>query len=177
MPLAYTVSDFDEQVRRHKDRVYGYACYMLHDRQEAADVTQEVLMRFWHHFDELDTDRTLGWLMRTTRNACIDALRKRQSQRRVMEANPDAVAAATEQGPTPARRAESADLQHHLKQAMARLDEPYRSVVILREVQGLAYKDISGALDMPLNTVKVYLHRGRKKLRTQLKEITDYELA
>lgn len=171
------MSSFEEQLQRYNDRVYGYACYMLDDREAAADVTQEVLVRFWEHFAEIDEDGALGWLLRTTRNACIDALRKRQTQQRYFRAGLSDVPTPDGAAPSPADDAESADFRRHLKQALSRIDEPYRSVVILREVQELAYKEISGALDMPLNTVKVYVHRGRKKLRKQLREVTNHEFA
>ena len=58
---------------------------------------------------------------------------------------------------------------------MSRIAEPYRSIVILREVQELKYEEISGAMNLPLNTVKVYLHRGRKMLREQLSEVMHRE--
>ena len=48
------------------------------------------------------------------------------------------------------------------------LGEPYRSILILREIEGLRYREISEILDLPLNTVRVYIHRGRRQLREQL---------
>ena len=68
-----------------------------------------------------------------------------------------------------------ADTRNKLIAAVDRLPDPYRSIVILREIQDLKYEEISGAMDMPLNTVKVYLHRGRKMLREQLREVMDRE--
>ena len=61
--------------------------------------------------------------------------------------------------------------------ALDRVDAPYRRVVALRELQGFKYKEIAEALDMPLNTVKVYLHRGRKKLRAELDQMLGPALA
>ncbi len=54
--------------------------------------------------------------------------------------------------------------------ALGRVPEPYRSIIVMREVQGMSYEEIADALDMPLNTIKVYLHRGRKMLQAQLLE-------
>jgi RNA polymerase sigma-70 factor (ECF subfamily) len=56
-----------------------------------------------------------------------------------------------------------------LEAALATLDEPYRSIVVMREIQDMAYAEIVNALEMPLNTVKVYLHRGRRMLREALR--------
>jgi RNA polymerase sigma-70 factor (ECF subfamily) len=56
-----------------------------------------------------------------------------------------------------------------VKRALDELAEPYKTVVVLREIQGMTYEKVSQALEMPLNTVKVYLHRGRRKLREALR--------
>ncbi len=168
---------FEEQVHRYQDRVFGFACHLLHNRAAAADVTQDVLIRFWEHRATLDPNRVLPWLMRVTRNACIDAMRRRSTRRDVFGGASEAVRRAPCHRPSPQADAEASDFQGHLERALAQLDEPYRSIVILREVQDLKYKEISATLDLPLNTVKVYLHRGRKQLRNRLAEHIDYEVA
>lgn len=171
------MSDFEQQVRQYQDRVFGFAQYFLKNREAAQDVTQDVLIRFWEHHDDVDDDRALGWLLRVTRNACIDALRKRKTRRNAITVNTDGLDRATSPAPSPAADAEASDFRDHLEQALDDVDEPYRSVIILREIQNLKYREISEALDMPMNTVKVYVHRGRKKLRKQLTEVIDHENA
>jgi RNA polymerase sigma-70 factor (family 1) len=167
---------FERVVYRYQDRVYAFACYFLGDREAAADVTQEVLLRLWRHRDDVDEARVLGWLLRVTRNACIDALRKRRATRHVMQVDEDKVARAESGTCSPAEAAQAADIRQHLERALERLKEPYRSIVILREIQEMKYEEICGALDLPLNTVKVYLHRGRKMLREQLSEVMQREM-
>lgn len=171
------MSSFEQQVRQYQDRVYGFAQYYLKNREAAQDVTQDVLIRFWEHRDEVDPDHTLGWLLRVTRNACIDELRKRKTRRNALTVNTDGLDQATGSRPSPAEETETADFREHLKEAIDEVDEPYRSVIILREIQNLKYKEISEALDMPMNTVKVYVHRGRKKLRNQLSQVTHHEVS
>jgi RNA polymerase sigma-70 factor (ECF subfamily) len=168
---------FEQQVHAYQDRVYGFACYFLKDRVQAQDVTQDVLLRFWQHYDDIDTDRALGWLLRVTRNACIDVIRKRKTRRKSVTVDTEGVERAASEARSPHALAETADFQVHLDRALEAVDEPYRSVVILREIQHLKYKEIAEALDMPINTVKVYIHRGRKKLRTQLANLLDHEVA
>lgn len=168
---------FEEQVRRYQDRVYGFACSLLDDREAAADVTQDVLICFWKRRSEISHGKTLNWLMRVTRNACIDVLRKRKTRRRLLGANTDSLEQTSGRQDSPVHAAEMADFRAHLQKALTRIDEPYRSVVILRELQELQYREISEVLDMPLNTVKVYLHRGRKRLRKQIAEVMDHEIA
>lgn len=166
---------FEQLVHQYQDRVYGFACYFLGDREAAQDVTQEVLIRLWRHRGEVDGDRALGWLMRVARNACIDVHRKRRSTRAVMTVDTDGVLDAAGDAESPAEATEAHDFQRHLRRALDALADPYRSIVILREVQDMKYEEISGAMNLPLNTVKVYLHRGRKMLREQLSEVMNRE--
>jgi RNA polymerase sigma-70 factor (ECF subfamily) len=61
--------------------------------------------------------------------------------------------------------AERSVLRSRLEAALGELNEPYRSIVVMREIQGLAYEEIATAMNMPLGTIKVYLHRARRRLR------------
>jgi RNA polymerase sigma-70 factor (ECF subfamily) len=79
--------------------------------------------------------------------------------------------------PGPDREASSSLFRERLGAALRALGEPYRSIVILREIEEYKYEDSSEALDLPLNTVKVYLHRGRKALRKQLSQISEHDYA
>jgi len=166
-------SAFEHQVDAHEDRVYRIARSMLKDAATAQDVTQEVLVKLWEHQDELDEDGLMAWLSTVTRNACIDKLRARQRRRKKVRVDSDGVDRAESPSRTPDRHAETEDLRDHVLDALDRVGDPYRRVVALRELQGLKYKEIAEALDMPLNTVKVYLHRGRKKLQAQLDRALD----
>lgn len=99
-------------------------------------------------------------------------MRKRHAYRSlVAEGDFDTVlATAPDPALEPAAAAGQRELQAALTDAIHRLAEPYRSVVVLREIDELTYAEIAEALELPMNTVKVYLHRGRRKLREQLRE-------
>jgi RNA polymerase sigma-70 factor (ECF subfamily) len=167
------MTGIEEVIARYQRRVFTFARYFLGQREEAEDVTQEVLIRLWRHADGLDAERLGSWLQRVTRNACYDRLRQRRSAASVVapDADPEATEKAVSGGADPAALAESADFQRRLMSALGRLEEPYRSILILREVQDLKYQEISDALELPLNTVRVYIHRGRQRLREELKEV------
>lgn len=174
------LGDFEALVEEHRDRVYSLAAYVLGDREEAADVTQEVLLRLWRHLDTLDSGGNVtAWLLRVTRNHCFDLMRKRRSRRSALghPEEPEAVDRAPAGDPDPERRAQSSDLGRQLRRAVQELAEPYRSVLILREVQEMKYREISDTLEMPINTVKVNIHRGRKILRERMKEVMGHALA
>lgn len=161
-------SAFLRHVQSYENRVHNFARSLLKDAATAQDVTQDVFIKLWKHYENLDEDGILAWLMRVTRNACIDELRARKRRRKTLYVDTEGVERAESPRRAPDRQAESADLRDHVLDALERVDDPYRRVVALRELQGLKYKEIAQTLDMPLNTVKVYLHRGRKKLRAQL---------
>jgi RNA polymerase sigma-70 factor (ECF subfamily) len=177
--LSSTVTQrrFERYVRTYQHRVFGFAVYYLGDRREAEDVTQDVLIRLWHHIDTMEEERLLGWLLRVARNACVDVLRKNRARHQRIAPVLDDIAEPAGHGPLPDDDAEADDFQHHLERALAQIAEPYRSIVILREIQELKYEEISGAMDLPLGTVKVYLHRGRKMLRQHLTEVLHRETA
>ncbi len=63
-----------------------------------------------------------------------------------------------------------------MQAALGEIREPYRSIVVLREIEDLKYEEIAAALELPLNTIKVYLHRGRRMLRQRLREFVKHEV-
>jgi RNA polymerase sigma-70 factor (ECF subfamily) len=166
---------FEGIAERYQDRIFSFARYLLSNREEAEEVTQEVLIRLWRHQDGLDVERVGSWLLRVTRNACYDLLRSRRSANRAMPqvSLEDEEAAHEVAGPErdPESLAQTADFKRALAAALRELAEPYKSVVVLHEVQGLPHHEIAEALGIPEVTVRVHLHRGRKKLREQLREV------
>lgn len=168
---------FEDTAQRYQRRVYSFARYLLSSREEAEDVTQEVLLRLWRHRQGVDEERLGSWLLRVTRNACYDLLRKRRSESAAglapgFDDEAEEVAASE---PDPRSRAEATDFRRRLLAALAEIGEPYKSVVILREVQGLPHREIGEALGIPEVTVRVHLHRGRKRLREILKEDVSHD--
>jgi RNA polymerase sigma-70 factor (ECF subfamily) len=162
---------FRKMAEEYRDRIYTFALYSLRHPEEAEDVTQDVLIKLWRHSGRVDVENRAAWVMRVTRNAVIDAIRRRRSRAAVISDEADydlainysAAEADTDKGVA------SREFREALEGALAGLDDPYRSIVVMREIQELKYSEISEALEIPLNTVKVYLHRGRRMLREALK--------
>ena len=161
---------FEDVVTQQQRKVHSFAHYFLGSPEEAEDVTQEVFLKLWQNRSKVDPDRVRPWLLRVTRNACYDRLRKRRSTSRVinLDADPEIVESSPGADPGPEVDAQRADFRRHIEAELQNLGEPYRSILILREIQDLRYREISEILDMPLNTVRVYIHRGRRQLREQL---------
>lgn len=164
--------EFEQCVHEYRNRIFGFACYFLGSREDAKDITQDVFIRLWNHRAQVQIGTILPWLLRVTRNACIDHTRQ---GKRTYEINGKDVDQWETADASPADRLERLDDVAWIETAIRRVPEPYRSLLILREIQDLKYEEISGAMNLPINTVKVYLHRGRKMLRAQLREVTDRE--
>jgi RNA polymerase sigma-70 factor (ECF subfamily) len=168
---------FETTAERYRRRVFSFARSLLSNREEAEEVTQDVLLRLWRHQSQVDEERPGPWLLRVTRNACYDLLRRRRSLR--LAAGPPAEDGEAERvasaEPGPEARVQASDFRRSLQEALEAIGEPYRSVVLLREVQGLAHREISAALGIPEATVRVHLHRGRQRLRERLREVYGHD--
>jgi RNA polymerase sigma-70 factor (ECF subfamily) len=164
--------EFDAAVAAHGQKVFTLAMYLLAQREEAEDVTQEVLMRLWRRGHDVEPEKIGPWLLRVTRNACIDAIRRRRDGGRVPIEGAGAVE-VLETAPGPDTLAHASQLGRRVLHALGSLSEPGRSVVILREIQGLSYREIGEALEMPVDTVRVTLYRGRRRLREELREVHE----
>ena len=164
---------FKSLVNQHKNRVYNYSFYMLGNRFDADDITQEVLIRTWKNMDKFNYNSAKAWMMTTTHNLCIDYLRKnKKSNRRTKEIDevieeklPDRTGISSPDGIVHEKI-----LDRKLKDSINCLPESVKSPFILYQFEGLKYKEISQVLNIPLNSVRVYILRARKKLQEELKE-------
>ncbi len=159
--------EFRRLADEHGGRIYTLALCLLGAREDAEDVTQEVLVRLWRHQDRIDPARTRAWVVQVTRNLVIDFSRQRRLRSAVFAEGVDAEAAAVEVSyqARPDRAAMNGELRETLEAAVARLDEPYRTILVMREIQEFSYQEIAEAMNMPLGTMKVYLHRARRRVR------------
>ena len=162
-----TTSEFEAAVMEHKDRIHSYARGILRDPEDAKDVAQECLIRLWNHRERVDPGAGCrSWLLRSAHNLCVDRLRRRSTRREV--ARDETADDPTDARPGPERLTSSVEVAFRLEQALFALDRRDRSIVILREVEGLAYEEIAELLDLKMGTLKATLHRAREKLRHAL---------
>lgn len=145
---------------------------MLKNKMDADDVTQEVLIKIWLNLDKFMPSSVASWIMKTTHNLCIDYLRKRSVElKRTFEIDETAkeIIPDIKNENDPVIVTHFKMIGEKIKEAIKRLPEQLRSVFVLYEIEGLKYIEISQVLDMPLNSVKVYLLRARKKLQEELR--------
>ena len=161
---------FDRLVAAHQDGVYGFALHLTGDADEAADVAQEAFIRLWQKGETVADPAVRGWLFSTARHVAIDRFRKggRLSGKPGGRCVPETEAlweTTADDGPSPHESAEAGDAHAQAFAALATLRDPFRSLVLLRDVHGLSYDEVGQALGLPLTSVKVYLHRARRMLR------------
>ena len=154
------VAAFDELVRRFHRAVYRM-CWRLLRSADAEDVAQDTFVRAFVHFERFDPSRpVLPWLVAIARRLCLDVLRRRKMRARI-ETGPVAEPSA----PSPEREASLREQLSHLEKALADLDDGPREAVLLFHIEGMSYRDIAAALEVPMGTVMTWLHRARAELR------------
>lgn len=158
-------AEFRQRIGPLIDRLYRFAGRILSRPADAEDALQEVLIKLWNHRDQLAAIQNLeAWALRLTRNLCLDKVRAAKVQPGPWPADWDAV----DHQEAPDRSLEKADQLQHLQQMMARLPQPQRLVMQLRDIEGLSYQEIAEVLELPLPQVKTNLFRARQKMREWL---------
>lgn len=159
---------------RHRDGVYGMALRMLRNSEDAAEVTQEALVKALTKIHTYDTSRPFApWLYRIARNLCVDRYRRR---RPTSELNEEITAAPTlaDGGPRFGRRADDVAHQNEvnaaLAEAMGTLGDKYREIIVLYHYDHMTYREIADHLGLPDGTVMNRLFRARRKLQAALIE-------
>lgn len=146
---------------------------MTKNRMDAEDVTQDVLIRLWNNMGKFKLPAAGAWIMRTTHNLCIDYLRKQQLYRQrsifIDEDFEDRIMDNGKENQPEVITQQSINTEK-IKAALQKLPENLKSIFVLYEIEGFKYKEISQILDIPLNSVKVYLLRARRKLQEELKD-------
>jgi RNA polymerase sigma-70 factor (ECF subfamily) len=152
--------------RRHADAVYRVALSVTRDPDLAEDVAQDALLKAWQALPSYRGDAPLkNWLLRITHNTAISALRRRREVQMDPQELPEAI--------EPRHHSlevivESRLAASQFEAALSQLDELSRSIVVLREVEGLSYDEIADVLGIPLPTVKTRLLRARRQLALAL---------
>ena len=161
---------FNSLVARFQDPVYSLALRMLASPQAAEDATQEAFIRAWTRLETFRGGRFQSWLFTIVANLARDELRRRgrrpQTSLDAARDDPDRASLdPVDHGPTPEAVAEQGDLRALLEAALAQLPDEWREIVVLSDVQDLAYEEIARITGLPLGTVKSRLSRARGRLR------------
>jgi RNA polymerase sigma-70 factor, ECF subfamily len=162
------IERFERVVLPHLDDAYTLARYLLRDQHEAQDAVQDAVLRALRYFETYRDGDARAWLLAIVRNCCLTRQRRAQVERANISFVED-IDVARDEGSrgTDARAIEQSE-RAALQRALAALPDEFREVIVLREVQGLSYREISDVVGVPIGTVMSRLARGRRRLASTL---------
>lgn len=150
-------------VKRYQHEIFRYAYSLLKDHDAAEDATQETFIKLFINLKKIDIKKSLkSWLYAVTKHFCFDVLRK---QKRIVELNPDIVS-DTEPVIESIIRKEEASV---VKKAFQLLPGVYKKTLHARFYQGLSYKEIASMFEVPINTIKTHIKRGKNLLSVYIR--------
>ena len=169
---------YRELIHRYERPVFSLIYRMVRDRALAEDLAQDTFVKVLNALESYRPEyKFSSWIFKIANNVAIDQLRRRELDTLSLDGAPDARTAdeieatalqAVDRTETPLAELESRELGGIIEQAIGRLRPEYRSCILLRHVEVRSYEEIAEALDLPLGTVKTYIHRARHELREYL---------
>lgn len=169
---------FRELVERYQRKIAALALGMLRNRDDALDVVQDTFAKAYQSLDRFKGDAGFyTWVYRIAYNLCVDHQRREGKQVHLSaegEEGTDGVPPPAAAGPHPDQpfeRARDAEIGQRVREAIDELTPDHRAVILLREVEGLSYAEISEVLECPKGTVMSRLHYARRQLQARLREL------
>ena len=169
---------YRELVRRYERPIFSLIYRMVRNREQAEDLSQETFVKALNAIESYRPEyKFSSWIFKIANNVSIDHLRRRELDTLSLDGSPHALtpeaiqASALQLGDrqeTALEELEAKELGGEIEQAIATLRPEYRACILLRHVEGRPYEEIATMLDLPLGTVKTYIHRARGELRQAL---------
>lgn len=166
---------YRELLGRYQRPVFSLVYRMVRDRELAEDLAQETFVRVFNHIDNYNPKyKFSSWIFKIASNLAIDQLRRKEPDTVSLdgsryartddevEASRITVASSDE---NPVELLEAKELGNEIETAIGRLRPEYRTAILLRHIEGRPYEEIAEIMDVPLGTVKTYIHRARAELR------------
>lgn len=168
---------YDELVNRYQERIYATVYHMTSNHEDANDIAQEAFIKAYQALKSFKGGSSFyTWLYRIAVNKTINFLKQRKNKHHFSlndldfnaENDPDMVALVSDK--TPLRNVGLAELQKKLNEALQKLSEPHRMVVVLHDVQGLSHDEIAEIMECNIGTVRSRLFYARQQLQGYLSE-------
>ncbi|TKG93548.1 RNA polymerase sigma factor [Puteibacter caeruleilacunae] len=150
-----TLDDYNSAVDQYSDRIYRFALKTLNDHEKAQDVVQESYTRLWKNHKNVDAKKVKSYLFTSAYHISVDTIRLQQRQTNIELSDIG----------THAHTSQYSDLKEILNEAINKLPEIQRSVILLRDYEGYSYKEIADICELTEPQVKVYIYRGRVALK------------
>jgi RNA polymerase sigma-70 factor (ECF subfamily) len=167
-----SLDSFNTLILTYQDMLFNTALRIMGDEDAAADATQEAFLSAFRAINSYRGGSFKAWLLRTVTNACYDELR-RQKRRPTTPLEPEMDDGEEMETPrwladpslSPEQEVEADDLEHAIQHCLDELPVEFRAVVVLTDIQGMDYKEVSASVRVPLGTIKSRLARARLRLR------------
>ena len=169
-----TEDEFLELVQKYKARIYQHALYLIGNQEDAEDITQETFIKAWEQCAKLRPKTIRSWLLKCTQNLCFNLLKRQKFQMSLEQGDETELEALLHthtcpSNPSPDEIIIDQELKELVHCAISKLPPDMRVVIIMRELDGLSFKEIATITKQPEGTVKSTVFRARKKLRELLR--------
>jgi RNA polymerase sigma-70 factor (ECF subfamily) len=165
---------FEELVHRHRDKIYARAMMMMRNEDEALDLSQEAWVKAWQRLHQFQGDSSFAtWMTRIVINLCLDQIRRQKKMRaESIEQIEEEGGGVERQMPVehvnPIEGLEKEELRKRIDEAMGKLTEAHRTVLVLHEFQGMEYKEIARKVGISIGTVMSRLFYARRRMASLL---------
>jgi RNA polymerase sigma-70 factor, ECF subfamily len=172
---------FEELVVRHRDKIYARAYTMMRNEDEALDLSQEAWVKGWQRLVQFQGEASFTtWMTRIVINLCLDQLRKKKRQRsESIEEMDEETGGVERQMPVvmvnPTERLERGELRARIDEALGKLSEAHRTVLVLHEFEHMEYKNIAKTMNCSIGTVMSRLFYARRKMAVLLQDLKQPE--
>jgi RNA polymerase sigma-70 factor (ECF subfamily) len=169
LPNGSEAADFDRIFIPHMDAAYNLARWLVRDDHDAQDVVQEAYLRALRFAAGFRGGDPRAWILAIVRNAAFTWLKRNRRADPPTEFDEEVHSGATEEGGLETDTVRKAD-DAMIRAALDDLADEFREVIVMRDIEGLSYKEIADAADVPIGTVMSRLARARGKLARSLQE-------
>lgn len=166
------VEAFEYLVNKYQKKVFNIALRMMGNYDDAGELAQEAFIKIFKSIKSFKEESTLStWIYRIATNVCLDEMRKRKKRwilsldEEIQAEDGEIQRQVEDHAPTPDIIAEINDTKSVINKAIEKLPEDYRTVIVLRDLQGFSYEEIAKIIDKPDGTVKSRINRARKELK------------
>lgn len=162
-----TTSEYNKCVAHLSDDLYRYAARLTKSQSTAQDIVQDVFEKIWKRVGEIRFEEARQYMFRATYTTSMDYLRKMKSTNQQL--TPEQTIGASEKGHV------RFELQDILHQALNKISDIQRSLILLRDYEGYSYQEIGSITGLSESQVKVYIFRGRKALKSIINQVNYHE--
>mgnify|MGYP005758683759 CR=1 FL=1 len=170
--LKGDMQSFEELIYQYEKKVYNVALRVFKNPEDAKDISQDVFIKIYKNLDKFDNKSSFStWIYRITTNTCIDELRKRKGKETVSIDND----IEDDEGrfkrefadnePTPEEKVISKEGESEIIKSMNTLSDEHRTIIVMRDIEGLSYTEISEIIGVSIGTVKSRISRARLQLK------------